>query len=350
MTLMTKRIEYIDALRGFTMLLVVFAHVETMGVFSFSHQTVLGQVFQSFRMPLFFFISGFIAYKAEFEWSAENTLRLLGKKLRVQIIPAAFWGALFTVLLCGSDFRTFLTTPEKFGYWFTFVLLEMFILYYLVSFFSKGMKRDVILVSLALVLLACKVPLKTVDALDRFGNVTSFHYTCTYFMYFVFGNLASKYRAGFIRMLDNKYFSAAVVLLDMLLLYFLISRNGAFESSPYGTYSKMILGIAAGILGIMIVFDFFRINEASISSDSKLGRVMQYVGRRTLDIYLLHYFLIPDLSFLSPYFKAGNNVVIELLACLGVSALIVAICLLVSNVIRISPFLAKYLFGARSAK
>ena len=95
---MAKRIEYIDALRGFTMLLVVFAHVETMGIFNFSHQTVVGQVFQSFRMPLFFFISGFIAYKAEFEWTTKSTLKLLGKKLRVQTIPALFWGALFTVL------------------------------------------------------------------------------------------------------------------------------------------------------------------------------------------------------------------------------------------------------------
>lgn len=347
---MTKRIEYIDALRGFTMLLVVFAHVETMGLFSFSHQTVVGQVFQSFRMPLFFFISGFIAYKAEFEWSARNTLQLLGKKLRVQIIPTAFWGALFTVLFCASDFRNFITSPEKLGYWFTIVLLEMFILYYFVNFFAKGGKRDVILVILAIVLLACKIPLKKYDSFERFGDITSFHYTCTYFIFFIFGNLASKYKSAFIGLLENKYISASVILMDMLLLYFLISRSDAMESSPYGAYLKMALGLSAGFLGIIIVFDFFRVNESSMSSGTKLGQVMQYVGRRTLDIYLLHYFFIPDLSFMSSYFKTGNNVVLELLVCLGVSVLIVAICLVVSNVVRLSPFLGKYLFGARTSK
>lgn len=55
----TKRIEYIDALRGFTMILVVFSHVE-MTSLGFETPTFLNSMFMSFRMPLFFFISGFI--------------------------------------------------------------------------------------------------------------------------------------------------------------------------------------------------------------------------------------------------------------------------------------------------
>lgn len=58
-----KRIKYIDALRGFTMILVVFAHIEAFSMFGMQHTTFLGSIFQSFRMPLFFFISGYIAFK-----------------------------------------------------------------------------------------------------------------------------------------------------------------------------------------------------------------------------------------------------------------------------------------------
>lgn len=59
----TKRIEYIDALRGFTIILVIYAHVVfssygenggSLESFSFN------DIFLSFRMPLFFFISGFV--------------------------------------------------------------------------------------------------------------------------------------------------------------------------------------------------------------------------------------------------------------------------------------------------
>ena len=60
------RIHYIDALRGFTMLLVVFAHVLTFG---FGMQkSFLSELFITFRMPMFFFISGFIGYKAIDRW------------------------------------------------------------------------------------------------------------------------------------------------------------------------------------------------------------------------------------------------------------------------------------------
>ena len=54
----TKRIEYIDAMRGFTMILVVFAHIchfclddSRMGYNS---------VFIIFRLPCFFMLSGWL--------------------------------------------------------------------------------------------------------------------------------------------------------------------------------------------------------------------------------------------------------------------------------------------------
>ena len=58
------RIKFFDTLRGFTMILVVLQHVS---IFSFGingYETVLNTALISFRMPLFFFVSGFFAYRA----------------------------------------------------------------------------------------------------------------------------------------------------------------------------------------------------------------------------------------------------------------------------------------------
>lgn len=85
----TKRIEYIDAMRGFTMLLVVYSHVL---VFSYDNLIVynlhngglslnggvnpltFNSLFVLFRMPLFFFISGFILYKKDYIWNISNSI------------------------------------------------------------------------------------------------------------------------------------------------------------------------------------------------------------------------------------------------------------------------------------
>ena len=68
MEIQKQRVRYIDALRGFTMILVVWAHVMLdMGLGGYN--TVLGSIFLTFRMPMFFYISGYIAYKSLEKWN-----------------------------------------------------------------------------------------------------------------------------------------------------------------------------------------------------------------------------------------------------------------------------------------
>ena len=62
---MNNRLEYIDALRGIIMILIVFAHVETFGFYQFGASTYFDEIFGKFSLPLFFFISGFVLILTE---------------------------------------------------------------------------------------------------------------------------------------------------------------------------------------------------------------------------------------------------------------------------------------------
>ena len=75
-------------MRGFTILLVVMWHVSYFGLgFDSSDTFNLQQyVFVPLRMPLFFFVSGFLMYKAAFQWNYSNTAQFLKKKVLVQVI------------------------------------------------------------------------------------------------------------------------------------------------------------------------------------------------------------------------------------------------------------------------
>lgn len=139
-TIPKKRIEYLDALRGFTMLLVVFSHVELFGFKLPPTESTLNTLFIQFRMPLFFFVSGFLAYNAGKIWDGRAWFAAIRKKLLVQIVPTLVFGLSFTYLVTPHNISTFLADSSKLGYWFTISLLGMFITYYTVNYLAHKLK------------------------------------------------------------------------------------------------------------------------------------------------------------------------------------------------------------------
>ena len=148
---MKERIKYLDAMRGFTMFLVVFGHVMFFSFELGGYSTVIGSIFLTFRMPMFFFISGFIAYKSIDYWTFPFFITRFIKKAHIQIIPALFFFSLYCFTRGTSPLRVF-----EFGwgnYWFTFVLFEMFFFYYVLSLL--GNKTNDKVVDAGLILLSC---------------------------------------------------------------------------------------------------------------------------------------------------------------------------------------------------
>ena len=125
-------------------------------------------------------------------------------------------------------------------------------------------------------------------------------------------------------------------------------------------YNKIIttgIGVSAciaaaltigGIGWLLVVYNTFRTYADSFTSEKRVGRTLQYIGKRTLDIYLLHYFFLPYVPQIGRMLEQGNNAVLELAFGGGISLLVIGICLIVSNIIRTNPILAKYLFGAKT--
>lgn len=64
---MKERYDYIDVLRGFTMLMVIYGHF-VLKIAQINGEEILrigilcGKIMTRIRMPMFFFVSGFFAY------------------------------------------------------------------------------------------------------------------------------------------------------------------------------------------------------------------------------------------------------------------------------------------------
>jgi fucose 4-O-acetylase-like acetyltransferase len=354
------RLGWLDALRGFTMLLVVTNHVALKSFGMQIRWSAALQFFLLFRMPLFFFISGYLAYKASRVWNARTLGELTLKKLRVQIIPTAVFFLLFLAMIPTTPFidslNEALASSMKAGYWFTLVLLYMLLTFYLFSYVESKLSSVFPLVASFLLPLlfiislgffeTCYLPRQFSWALGHKGppnaflNYSSLVEMFRYFPFFLYGAMVHRHWERAQRLMDSRWFFPVVVVLALLTTLEVIKWHYLrmeWASLPH-TLAMFLL--------LTMVFMFFRHYSDFFSDKTALGRGLQFIGRRTLDIYLLHYFFLPKLPMVGEFFRVNrHNFILDTTAALAVALVVVAFCVITSQLLRVSPFLKKYLFG-----
>lgn len=349
----TKRIEYIDALRGFTMILVVFHHVL---LFSFNVKgSLVNGVIMSFFMPLFFFISGLMGYRDNAVWDRKAWGSMTKAKVQSLLIPTFILGLTYAYAYRHLGFSSFVTDVYKLGYWFTITLFEMFVILYTVNVLaytpsSKTFKnrQQIALVITAGVLWLSLFVIHQFPSLQMWCVTLGFSQTFKWFVYFVFGYICAMNKEIFLRVLDNRYFALVIIILYVFAFY--ANRVYIYPNIDMNIICRMgyhVISVLIGGLGLLIVYNVFRVYQDSFTSDKKVGRALQYIGKRTLDIYLLHYFFLPYIPQLGKLLSDDRNAVLLLAMGGGISLLVIGVCLVVSNILRTSPILAKFLFGAK---
>lgn len=345
-----KRIGYLDAMRGLTMILVVYNHV--LG-FTFGYEPAFSfnDIFITFRMPLFFFLSGFLMYKANRFSEGADVLGFLTKKAQVQLLPTL----IFTVVFClifRYSFGDLWFEKAKCGYWFTITLFYYFIFYAvgdrILGHFLHG-KHKIFAGALFAILVYAfsKYSLSpSCPWADSFLCGFVGYANLQYFIFFFFGAVVKAFFDSFQRMLDNQAVSCAIVssfVVVQLLLQLPQTREWIIAIFSYSAYS--LIKTLAGFLGILLVFAYFRRNEHHFEH-SRIGARLQTIGVRTLDIYLIHLLLIrTDLTFIGDFLAAHANPLLEFFIATAVSVTLIMISLVISNILRSSDILAKLLFG-----
>ena len=350
-----QRLEWLDAMRGFTMILVVANHVGAMA-FEIPHGVSTSlQFLVLFRMPLFFFVSGFLAYKASLVWDLATFGTLVGKKLRVQIIPTVVFFLLAATLLTKDLWATipdWLSRPTKGGYWFTIVLLYMFLVYYVFAYIESKLKvKSWIPITLLFLLSlafyeSCYLPKYFSWAFgwrgrpNEFMNYSSLTLLFQYFPFFIYGNIVHRYWQQAQRIMDSQWFFPTIIF---ILIY-------AWFDSQKWHWLRMAWAIIPLTLArftlLTIVFMYFRHYAKYFTKITIVGASLQYIGRRTLDIYLIHYLFMPNLPTIGTFFNQyRHNFAIDTTLSVLIALLVIGFSIITSNILRISPFFKKWLFG-----
>lgn len=294
------------------------------------------------RMPIFFFISGFVGYKIVGTWNTAVSLRLLSKRFRRLIIPTFIFFLCF-IYTKHHNLHEALLSDSKAGYWFTYVLFEFTLFYVLIRLVSAKVRthdklQDIVLLCCGIGLYVATMTSVLERIPDQYGliNVLSIKHW-RYFIYFVFGMLAKKHFAVFQCLLDGN-----VVVTCCLVVFFLICICWDTAISWHFNFIRLITSLT----GIVFVFNFFRIHGTFFSSKTIVGKTLCFIGRRTLDVYVMHYFLLPlNMSHYVPLFCQYPVPVVEFFVNAAISSTIIAVCLSIGAILRQSPVLSRLLFG-----
>lgn len=336
------------------MILVVMHHVM---LYSFGIDTEIDIFLRTFRQPLFFFVSGFFAFKPLEAWDSKRTKNLVFRKFKVQIFGACIFLSLYTTLIvnCKLDYHIFLL-PDN--YWFTFALFRIFIWYLIIVVISRlfGYKKKLFWILLLMSSLACVI-------LSLKSTTTSYYekvidYLCCYlhskpclyqifqpqaihyFPYFAIGLFARAKLKWFEFFLSNNT-ARTVIIIAVISNWLIVDPEYKFypNSDTTNAWYYFWITYSMRVLSLILVVQVFFTYRQHFDSDSPFSKAIRLIGRRTLDIYFIHYFFLPNLHFLQPSLTGSNQSTLQITIGLTLTMIIVGLSLLVGLVIRTSPLL-----------
>lgn len=333
------RLTYLDALRGLAIFLVVYCHVASISLGIPEGIGSTNDTVSLLHLPLFFFLSGFLMFREDRFQKMKTSWQYLVRKAGELVLPALIFVTLFALWMHRSA-ESILFSQFKGGYWFTFFLFLFILLYALFSLilrrFDARTRATVILmlgvcIGFAPTITDIVFPQWTESSLLQLLSYQNFKY----FLFYAFGAwIRSRFEAftSWTEGQNGKLILVVVPLFAFVLLHFRIPRIHFLVEWVFSLSSVLLLmNILRGLDGMLAA--------------RKAGRATAFIGKRSLDIYFLHFFFLPQLHGLGASFSEGGKVVLEFCTISALAMIIICICLVISRLIRCSDILARLLFG-----
>lgn len=326
------RINYLDAIKCLGILLVIEGHVRIFGMGIETYDTLSGLMLYSFNMPLFFFVSGFLAYKEKY--SIGDTFKKIWTKFVYLVIPAVVF-YVFRALKDGNSPLDLFSMGAG-GYWFTITLWECFLLYYVISLIIKNHTlRDIVLVLVALA---------GVGFLSVFGDwgpkLLDLNRLTKYFQFFVIGVLAMKYKHTFIQLSHCDWLKAMVIVAFFALLF---TINCDFWPRPA---FHLMRDVVLRYLGTFAIISWFVCHSDSFNSDSRFNRCVLDIGKKSLPIYLIQYFFLPDFLPFTSFVEGLNGMTMHLVSFVFAFVILV-VCYVFIALLSNSKIIKRYVLGMK---
>jgi fucose 4-O-acetylase-like acetyltransferase len=285
--------------RGVGILLVTVGHSEPIkDVYPF-----LFHLIYAFHMPLFFFLSGFFSVKTAIVGSVREWRQVVWPRLLSLIIPY------FAITLAYSSLKSLVPDLAKRPVVFTDLLINMLVyptgnpalfLWFLYTIIILRALAPLLMKLNPYALLAVFIVFQIVTPEFRlFGIVLVLHYGIYYYLGLKTACLG---KDRFLSLLGGR----------ILLLASLCVFAAAFLAEAH--WRIPLLRFPAAVSGILFV-----LSACSIGARFFSGRFLEYLGRHSLQIYMLQYFFIFPLLFLLERLAVPGRLIVWLTFAAGLA-------------------------------
>ena len=332
---MKHRLEYVDALRGLAILLVVFMHMPQYGF----GQSVGGYYMELailLAVPLFFFISGLFAQSSV--TPPIISIRKIGKRIHSILLPTFLIGG-FYVLLNHIPVLDMLQDKFKAGYWFTITLFEYFVIVDVLRLMACKSQRsfNALLIGASIVCYGLSMP----TAQRMYGDITIAQILgltqWKYFIFFVLGMFV-KHNS---EMINSDKGGAAIVA--AFLIVYAANAIGDFQLNGLLYNINLLLKEISIVLLAYYVFYTYR---SKLSSQTRMGRWLSKIGTYTLEIYLMHYFVLPrHLNGVVDIVVLDENHLFASIVVMGIALMVVGVVLVFIAILQSNSYIKKMLWN-----
>ena len=319
---MNNRIQYIDRLKGLAILLVVIGHL--MAFCTGGEYNPIYEIICSFHMPLFMFLSGIVIAHTPLK-----DINYLGKKAARFMLPMICLGLLFT-FTGGKDLSSFIADRYKNGYWYLYVLTIFYVVMYVYSKLPSVKHRWVLDIAY---LVVWQIAFMVADRLlgEKMSDMSDISMCKGYWVYFFLGYMTRRHK--WVEWLSEHNWAFTLALVSYVPLLY-----------SYETGLVVRFGQVLPLTAIIILVFLFRLRE---HETSRVEQSLSTIGRSTLDIYVLHYFVlrIIDLTDASSYLHQSSNYLLEFIMLVAMALVVSGVCITVGKVLRQSDIIRRVVFG-----
>lgn len=282
---MSRRLAYIDGLKGFAILLVIVGHLIRFVYCpnNFSGNIVFRYIY-SFHMAFFMAISGFTV-KTNYQ-SFNDVLKSVGKRFQNLLLPFICWALFSHIFLSGANIWQVFSRTDL-GLWFLHALFFIYCIFALFIYPVRNKNRiwryGGIVTAYCAILIIARIIKKLGVELDIFWIVYHFPNFCI-------GYILADNKNSLLKSENRKYIPLTILIFILLGCFWQQSCSNRIIEYILNSYLyRMILSISI-ILSLFWLAEKYQTHITTL----KLNRL----GYTTLGIYAVHQPLIKTATHL----------------------------------------------------